>query len=137
MWEQKTALQLESDLQIKSVFPKMESSHLSHTSVRKILSSKWNSFTQGNFPFRWEWKCCKSHFRNRGFINNTSVRFKATDFRMENIGEVKFLSHCMEQPTTGQQRKTDPFFSLSHPPIHYNILNRQELNTIKYINKTV
>ena len=24
------------------------------------------------------------------------------DMRVKNIGEVKFLSHCMEQPTTGR-----------------------------------
>lgn len=41
------------------------------------------------------------------------------DMRVKNIGEVKFLSYCIEQPTTGQRRKTDPFFSFYHPDTLY------------------
>lgn len=33
----------------------------------------------------------------------------ANDMRVKNIEEVKFLSHCIEQPTIGLYRKTDPF----------------------------
>nr|DAX04104.1 MAG TPA: hypothetical protein [Bacteriophage sp.] len=41
--------------------------------------------------------------------------FFTKDMRVKNIGEVKFLSHCIEQPTIGLRRKQIPFFSLSYP----------------------
>lgn len=41
-------------------------------------------------------------------------------FAVKNIGEVKFSSRSVEQPTTGRWRKTDPFFSFCHPDILYH-----------------
>lgn len=59
----------------------LKNKNLSHTSVRKILSSKWNSFTQGNFPFRWEQKCCKTDFRNGGLIKSYFRSFQNDRFQ--------------------------------------------------------
>ena len=39
----------------------------------------------------------------------------ANDMRVKNIGAVKFLSPCKEQPTMGIYRKTDPFCGFFYP----------------------
>ena len=42
------------------------------------------------------------------------------DMRVKNIGEVKFLSYCIEQPTIGQRRKIDPFCGFYYPDTLYH-----------------
>lgn len=53
-------------------------------------------------------------------FNSYATRSGKGEIFLKNIGEVKFRSRSVEQPTTGRWRKTIPFFSFCHPDTLYH-----------------